>query len=351
MDLPELHRIVANIHQELTNAKGGVASSFPFIHNPLPKSDAPKADETIQVLVIGGTVFRNGLFQRQNGKLHLISSSEKSQPAFHTKDEFLNFCLSEIDPGVTKIGVNFAYPLTPITRQNRLDGVLVTGMKEHRFEGLVGQQVGATIEAFIQAKTGKAIQIYLTNDTICLLLSGLSIAPSDTLAAGVIGTGINMAFFSSPAEAINTEAANFNKFILSEEARAIDAQSAAPGKALMEKEIAGGYLFLHYNEYLRRHTLPYSLIDSTEELDRLAQEKTERGDIARRFLERSAQLTATLIAGIASFKESDLTFIIEGSLSSKNDYARNTTKSTSPVRVRKYGDNRNLSKTFFNDLT
>jgi hexokinase len=158
------------------------------------------------------------------------------------------------------------------------------------------------------------MNITTANDTVCLLLSGLSVTDWQDLTAGVIGTGINFAFFSDATKVINTEAANFNKFSQSDEAKQIDRESVSPGSALFEKEIAGAYLYQHYNQQVKTRHLPFSPLTQTHELDVLAQEETEEGKLARNLLRRSAQLSAALIAGVTMFKGHDTTCVLEGSL-------------------------------------
>lgn len=328
MEIEELRQITSRVAEDLTKAAAGETSSFPFIRNPLPE-DKP-VESTFQVLVVGGSIFKKGLFTKKSGKLFLLSSSEKRQPTFHTKEDLLSFLLAEVDPDVSSIGLNFAYPLSPFSRSGQLDGRLVSGSKEHRFDDLVGKAVGEELENYIAEKIHRQVHISLANDTICLLLSGLSITHPDVLAAGVIGTGINMAFFTSPTEAINTEAANFNRFTLSPEATQIDKESVMPGKALLEKEISGGYLYKHYNLRITREGLPYSPISSTEELDALAKSGSPEGKLAAEVLKRSAQLSAALIAGIGIYKNCDLTFIIEGSLFWKGFGYKQTVEHTVP---------------------
>jgi hexokinase len=269
----------------------------------------------LQVLIIGGSVGRHTSFQRKDGKLLTREGITKtSLPIFSNRDSFLDFCASQINPTIPTLALNFAYPLTPVLRENRLDGVLITGMKEHRFEGLVGKTVGEELEKYLEKKYNKHFSITVANDTICLLLSGLPFAKRDALAAGVIGTGINFAFFDSPSDIINTEAANFSGVQATDEAREIDKESVAPGKALFEKETAGGYLYLQYNKLLQKNNLSTPPLQSTEELDRLSYQDSKEGVIARELLERSAQLSAAFMAGITLHKAKDLTFVIEGSL-------------------------------------
>lgn len=311
MERSSLLHISENICAELRLAESGRTSSFPFIHNPLPLKRQSSL-HTVQVLVIGGTVCKKGLVEKRGDTYHLSRYKEKLLPIFHSRDDFLAFCREEIDPAISPVAVNFAFPIQPVRRDDRLDGILLSGMKEHEFIGLIGEPVGQAIEEDIKHHTGKDIRISLANDTVCLLLSGRDKAEALSLVAGVIGTGINIAFFSSETEVINTEAANFNKFPLSQTTRLIDEQSKNPGKALFEKEIAGGYLYQHYN-LLTANSLTAPL-SSTQQLDIIAAESSAQGRCARELLSHSAQLTAALLCGVVLYKNTPLTCMIEGSL-------------------------------------
>ena len=67
--------------------------------------------------------------------------------------------MKEIDKDSTYVVINFAYPVTPLLRDGRLDGVLLRGMKENRFTGLVGQEIGGSIEKYILEKQKRQIQV------------------------------------------------------------------------------------------------------------------------------------------------------------------------------------------------
>lgn len=312
MDLSSLMNIAKNIQGELALAAENTPSSFPYIRNPLPaKQNSP---EKIQVLVIGGSVFKKGIFKREDNGYQLLLSEKRLQPVFHTKKDFLDFCLSEIDTSIVHIGVNFAYPLMPRQREGRLDGILLQGMKENRFAGLVKEMVGKELEKNVLAKTGKSVKISLANDTVCLLLSGMEKAARTSLMAGIIGTGINLAFFENEHTAVNLEAANFDKFDPSPAMRELDQHSAFPGKALFEKEIAGGYLFEHYNHQIKTLGLSSRLLYSTRELDIIASSPGKESKIAKDVLARSAHLTGALLAGAVNFLQKDLVCVMEGSL-------------------------------------
>ncbi|MBU1323575.1 hypothetical protein KKE75_05975, partial [Patescibacteria group bacterium] len=92
----------------------------------------------------------------------------------------------------------------------------------------------------------------------------------------------------------------------------VDSQSIKKGGALFEKEVAGAYLFQHYN--LRRKK-EFGIIESTHQMDKAARGEIS-GDklLARDLFKQSAELISCQIAGMANFKKQDMVFVMEGSL-------------------------------------
>lgn len=313
MDIPTLHTISQQFVHELQLAEQGQASSLSYIKHNLSPIPLVKPDEVFQVITIGGSVFKKALFKKATNQLVILSSEQKFQPPFPTEELLLSFIEKEIDPKVQVVAINFAYPLRPIFEMNRLDGILIQGTKENSFTGLVGKKLCATIEEYVLKTRQQKILAACANDTICLLLSGLVEKDPTQLAAGIVGTGMNFALFLDQSSAINLEAANFNKFPQAEEGKIIDAESIAPRSALFEKEISGAYLPKFFNLRAKRLGLHVQVMTS-EELDGLALDKTPDGDLARDVLKHSAQLLGCAVAGIAMYKKSPMTFVMEGSL-------------------------------------
>lgn len=320
MDITLLHTLTANFTQELRLASRGETSSLFFIKHTLPRHPLVERGEVFQVIVIGGSVFRKARAQVTEEGLRILAREEFPQPPFLTKEAFLSFFANHVDTDVSAIGLNFAYPLTPLFESGVLDGKLIHGSKENTFRGLHGEQIGKTLTTYIQETTGRSVTIAVANDVICLLLSGLTAYPKGQLVAGIMGTGTNLTFFHE-GFAINLESANFNKFAPSPECLSIDATSAQPGNSLFEKEVAGGYLFQHFNLVVKKQTRDSPLLTSSKELSELAmqQSATETVVLARKLLERSAGYFAAQLAGIAAFKEQPITVIMEGSFYWKND--------------------------------
>jgi hexokinase len=311
LDQPTLKDIVTKVTTELTNAKNGQKTSFAFIPHTLPSSSLAKDDEPFQVLVIGGSVCKKAMVQKKGKEIEILSSDEKQQPVFFTKDDLFTFIEQELNPNAKLLALNFAYPLEPVFENGRLDGKLIAGSKENTFTGLVGQKVGQEIQAHVLKTQNRELLVTVANDTVCLLLSGYGSYSWNSLVCGIVGTGLNFALFINEKQLVNLEAANFDKFSQSDAGKDIDKASQNPGRALLEKETSGAYLYRHFNFYAKGHS-----IDSTKELTILAQEnQSEEHQLAKDLLNYSASLVAAVIAGIAASQQTkELTFIMEGSL-------------------------------------
>ena len=263
--------------------------------------------------------------KKENDDIKIIDYSQNEQPPFLTESALLTFMEQQIDPDVTTVGFNFAYPLEPVTRNNIVDGILKSGSKENTFTGLIGKQVGKTIENYFKTKHNRTITVATANDTICLLLSGLVQFKWDQLAAGIVGTGLNFALFLEDKTAVNLEAAYFDKFTQSEAGREIDAFSVSPGEALYEKEVSGAYLFKHFNFLNNKKNLGLTPVATTKELETyLHNGNSDIAQTAREVLDHSAALVAAQVAGIMEFCKRDLVFIMQGSLYWKSEGFKET---------------------------
>jgi hexokinase len=301
--------------QTLTSASQGENTSLPFIRHTLASHPIVTEGETFQTMVIGGSFYQKALMKKTGKSIELISHSDGTQPPFPTKEALMKFLEEHLEPVVSVVAVNFAYELTPVSRAGMLDGVAARGAKENTFEGLIGHVLGEEIEKHFKHNHHRTLQVSCANDTICLLLSGLMDTPWDHLAAGIVGTGLNFAIFLRENEVVNLEAAAFDGFEQSAAGKAIDAASASPGEAIMEKEVSGAYLYQHFNYLVEQGKIQCKPIASTKELDDLTvSTDTTIAKAARSVIEYSAHLAAAQIAGILQFQQRDLTFIMQGSL-------------------------------------
>lgn len=315
MELATLKTIAQNFCDELTKAAAGKKTSLPFITNPLATKPLVESGELFESLVMGGSNFKKALMRQHNGVLQIFKRRSGNKPPLDTKEQFLEFIESQLDLRINSFGLNFAYPLEPVLDDSKLDGIFKYATKEDKMEGLVGKKVGHEIEAYIYNKLGKKIHVSVANDTIGLLLAGLTIGSWKNLVGGIVGTGINFGFFLDEHTAVNIEAAAFDRFPQTAEGKVIDAKSQAPGKTLFEKETAGKYLYRHFNHIMKQKKQRFQTLESTFELNEvLKSDDRVARETAVDLFDRSAQLVAAQIAGLLLFKKCDLTFVMEGSL-------------------------------------
>lgn len=315
MDLQTVRQVKDQFLSDLYQSSSGQNSSLLFIRHHVTTTPLVKSGDIIQVLVIGGTNFQKALIQKVDNQARIISHEQELQPQFATKADLMTFLATHIDPNVEVVAINFAYPLTPSLRNGMLEGTLESGSKENTFDGLVGESMGEEIETHMKHVHKRTIRVAVGNDVICLLLSGLNHHRWDAIAAGIVGTGLNLAMFLDKDTCVNIESANFNHFPQSETGKEIDRLSASPGTALYEKEVSGAYLYQYFNILAKKQDLPIQNINSSEQLNLLTHHGTrDVARLAREVLDHSASLASAQIAGILEFSKRDLTFIMQGSL-------------------------------------
>lgn len=314
MQIQKLQEISHNFTQELFYAEKYEQSSLLYLRHMLPDTQLVADGEVFQVMVIGGTIFRSALCKKENGVPHVLSKKKSQPPQFRTKEDFLSYVIEHIDQNVSLLALNFAYPLKPTFDNHHLDGTLLSGTKENEFIGSIGEKIGEQISHKVSEDSKRKITVTVANDAICLLLSGLSQFAKEEIFGGIVGTGVNFAYFNNSLEAINLESANFDQFPLSLEAQTIYGMSVQRGQALFEKEVAGAYLYQHYNLH---HT--DQLISDTGALAELSQGAGVQAQVAQKLFDHSASLVACQIAGILEFKKRDMVGVMEGSLFWKAD--------------------------------
>lgn len=308
--------IAQEVVVELTNARVRKNTSYKYIPHTFSPHPIVKDGEQFQVLIIGGSVYKSAILTKKLGQISVISQEQGQQPLFDTEETFLRFISEKVNPEVSVIGMNFAYALDPLFERGRLDGLMVGGnMKDNAFFGLENKPLGTTIEQYLLTSRKQTVIVSAANDTICLLLSGLTQYSWDQVAAGIVGTGMNFALFENESTMINLESAHFDKFELSTDAKIMDKASQNPGRALLEKEVAGAYLHKLFNQAVKSRHFNYDILTSTEQIDEIAEKDTgEAGILANELLDRSASLVAAQIAGITKFLGRDTSFVMEGSL-------------------------------------
>lgn len=329
-----LKSVQLDFFKELRSSFSGKKTSLPFIINSLPSTPLVSENETFQVMVIGGSVFKKIIGKKRKAGTSFSKKAQEPLPVLRTKEDFISLVERNLDPNTSVVALNFAYPVRPVFDNGKLDGVLISGTKEHAFEGLVGECVGQELEKYFYKKYKRKILFTVANDTVCLLLSGLGSASWEKLAGGIVGTGVNFAYFLGPGEVVNLESGSFDKFPISPETLEIDLNSTIMGKALFEKETAGSYLYKHFNSILAKQRLNHPKIASTWELKKLAMlDIPLASSIARDLIIKSAGLIASQIAGIVLFKKQDMTFVMEGSFFWEEDIYREYVESFLKVLV------------------
>ncbi|MBP7832177.1 MAG: hypothetical protein KA035_00180 [Candidatus Levybacteria bacterium] len=315
--------------EELVLANAGKPSSLPFIVHEMPEFSLVSEGEVFQVIIIGGTFSISAIVQKNAKSCSVVSQNASTLPGFVNKEDFFLFIEQTVDESVQAIALNFAFPIIPVFENGKLDGKLLRGTKGHTFRGVVGSKIGHVIEEFMWEKKKKKIQVSVANDTVCLLLSGLEKAPWEKLGAGIVGSGMNFAFYLDQNRLVNLESADFDKFDQSTTGVEIDRDSANPGKSKYEKEVAGIYLYKHYNLLLRSKNITSPSVKTTQELDLIARESSsEEHKIAKELLERSAKLISCQMAAIMEYRKTDMVFVMEGSLFWKGYEYKKTVEET-----------------------
>lgn len=315
MDTVFYQHVAQNYLAELRNGQQGNQSSLAFIRNRIPEQPLVQANETFQVLVIGGSNFLSAIVKKEHESLVIISSQDAKLPVFTSEATFLSFILGFIDPSIRYLAVNFAFAVIPEFTEGILDGKIFFGSKEHTFSGMEGKLIGQTIADYVAQQRRQIIRVSIANDTICLLLSGLTQKQKQTYAAGIVGTGMNFAFFEDKQTAINLESGGFAKFEISQALKEVDKTTERPGEWLFEKEISGRYLYELFNWYLQVEHLNYPKLNDSALLSDIASGNDSKlASIVQQLFQRSAYLIASACVAITQFSEHDLEFVMQGSV-------------------------------------
>lgn len=339
MDISRLQEITNNFIKALEDAAANKPSSLSHIQNVIPKEPLVKNGEIFQAMSIGGTNFKAARIKKTTETLEILDLDEKTQPpVFETKESFLTFITENLAKDITILALNFAFPLEPVFANGKLEGIFLYATKEHTFEGLVGENICEELEKYVKEKLGKEIRVSIANDTICLLLSGKTQITTDNIAAGIVGTGLNFGYFANPTTLINTESGGFTDFPVSPSGKILDEESLGKGKYLFEKEIAGAYLYRHFNILAKERHYFIRPLKNSSELTALAarDDLSQACMLAQEILRRSAQLAACAIAGITLYKKQDLFFVMVGSLFWKGEGYKHIVRETVKHLVPEY---------------
>lgn len=241
-----LQSISLNFLQELDEAHKNKRTSLRFIIHEIPSSPLVKEGENFEVLVIGGSVLKKALIKKDKKGIKILKIESEKNIHFDSGKDFLKFVAKELYPNIKALALNFAYPLQPVFDNGKLDGIFLGSTKGVKLHNLTGKKIGKEIEDYVLKKEERKIRVSVANDTICLIMSGLTKFKWNNLSAGIVGTGLNFALFINKNHLVNLESASFDKFPQTKEGKIVDLMSDKPGGALFEKETAGGYLYKHF---------------------------------------------------------------------------------------------------------
>jgi len=308
--------------EELKLAAKGQPESLPFVRNTITTQSLVKSGEIFEVFVIGGTNTETATL-RYNADSTISIIDYHMYPEvtkFDTADALLTFVDEHVDDIATNIGINFAFGLQPLHgKDGQMDGVIIGGdNKGHALEGLENIPVGSAVEDHFMRVHKRAVTVTVANDVVCLLaaIAGKDI-DSDTLLAGIVGTGYNMAFFLDQNTIVNVQSSDFRGFKPTVTGRSIDLESANAGSQLFGKEVAANDLYEHYNKLAEQFHLSPGSITSSRELAEIAVAGSQdEGAVAKALFKRSASLVAAQFAGLYNFKDRPpkLTAIMQGGL-------------------------------------
>ncbi len=325
----DLKRYAKLFHHDLLAALSNQKSSLPTILNPIHKME-PQSGFGVAVSIGGTNGYVSAFRVSKEKKIKFLNRIIFSLPEQTKKNELFHLISKNIFTAANgfqkkfPIGIGFAYPLKPLLTHRYIDGELLFMSKGRTIKGLVGKRVGQEYHIFLINEYGFDTTVAVANDAVCLLLGGDGVE-----VAGVVGTGLNFAYwekrsniapmklgeinnFAQAEVAVNIEAKNFDKYEGSKLRGFIDKTSDDPGHSLAEKEAAGAYLYRIFNaakEKLLGRSLPD--LTSTDQLNDIItgayvynnKQKTVNNNqnakkFAERIFHRSAQIVAIELCGI-----------------------------------------------------
>lgn len=283
---------------------------YPATVQDLPAIPLVQDNELFEALVIGGTNWQMGFFSSENEKLIAHNKLQGNLPPLDTANDLADFIIANTPESINTISLNFAYPMQPVLRNNTTpDGIFLldSGGKGHDLHGLKGTLVGDYVEKRSLAQN-RPLHVAVTNDVVAQTSLGD--------AAVIVGTGYNAGVRLGDHSIANLEAGYFDTApFYPPELPEIDSMTDYPGEYLYGKGIDGFFMPLAANIRARERVIPNWIeIETTKQLSELAQENSPRGRLAQEILHESAQKVAAQLAAIMEFRQSDTTFIAQGSV-------------------------------------
>lgn len=325
---PDLVKYAKLFKHDLIAALHNQPSSMPTILNPIHKI-TPVSGYGIAVSIGGTNGYVSAFRISAKGAIKFLNRKIFSLPEQTTRDDLFHLITENIFTVAASrkkkfpIGIGFAYPLKPLLVHKYIDGELLFMSKQRTIEGLVGKKVGQEYHKFLIKEYGIDTIVTVANDAICLLLGGDGVD-----IAGVVGTGLNFAYWEKRANiaplklgelnnfvqgeiAVNIEAKNYDKIPGTKLRDIVDRGSDDRGFSLAEKEAAGAYLYQIFNAGKDRILdSGFPSLSSTDQLNDImtnaffypqkfnGKTKLKVQLFAERIFHRSAQIVAIELCGI-----------------------------------------------------
>lgn len=258
----DLNSLVDVFIREMEQGLDGKPSTLAMIPTYITIDRPVSPNRPVIVMDAGGTNLRvASVCFSEKGTPEISNFQKFSMPGIESevgRVEFFDALADYLEPVMNvsgKVGFCFSYA-TEITPD--CDGKLLHWTKEIRAPEIVGTYIGAGLQERLKARGRQQKRIVILNDTIATLLAGKSFGSArqyESYTGVILGTGTNTAYVESNAKitkkndldpngfmAINLESGGFGCCPRSKFDLAYDRTTANPGKQILEKMIAGGYM-------------------------------------------------------------------------------------------------------------
>lgn len=221
------------------------------------------------------------------------------------------------------VGYCFSYPTAS---EPDGDARLIRWTKGVHVEGLEGARVGQGLVEALAAAGLSPGRVVVLNDTVASLLAAAGHTPQPARALGlIVGTGHNLASYFDGAHvtklsprwsgplAVNLESGNYHPPHLTALDEALDQSTGDPGRQRLEKAVSGYYLPQLFS---RARPARAPLADGRALLSVAGDAADPDAPLAQALIDRSADLVAAALAGVARFHEGaePITVLAEGGL-------------------------------------
>ena len=305
----KLKQISQQFQAEIEKASKKEVSSLAFEKNLLFKNRIKtKKEDLLQIIYIGGSHIESALINPKNQNQILNFKSEKISPLKNSQ-EFFELIAKYYTPKANFLNLNLAAHLKSIYRKDILDAVLIKNHLEHNLQDLVGKHVGLEVEKYLKQKFNKKITVSSSNNLVSLgfLAKEDKEFESSHTITGVIASGLNFGFYQDNETFINLES---GKFKLENEEIA--------------EFFASNNLHNQFNKQAKFLNLKIEL-KKKEDFERILKNPNkyslEIGELAKKILQKSAQLVACQFYGIILYKfgqnpilKHKIKLLLEGSL-------------------------------------